>query len=152
MESRFLSFLLLISLGIIVIGCEESSTKTSKDYTKLEDYFGKIHLFKLTPKINSIFVLTDKGCMPCNKKFAKKLKQMDKDSSLVLITAKQTSINLSGFDLSSKKNVFNDVYFSNDYPFLRRSKVIYLGDKKIDSVIELNVRELDHQFNVIFKN
>lgn len=135
-----------------MLGCTESSTKTSKDYTELKSYLDKIHTFQLTPKINSVYVLTDKGCMPCNKKFANKLKQMDKDSSLVLITAKQTSINLSGFDLSSKKNVLSDVYFSKDYPFLRRSKVIYLGDKKIDSVIELNVRELDNQFNVIFKN
>ena len=150
MESKFLSFLILISL--MIVGCSESSTKTSKDYEELKEYLEKIHSFKLTPKINSVYVLTDKGCMPCNKKFAKKLEQIDKDSSLVLITAKQTSINLSGFDLSSKKNLLSDVYFSNDYPFLRRSKVVYLGDKKIDSVIELNARELDNQFSVIFKN
>lgn len=151
MGNKFLNFLLLTNL--LLIGClGSSSNSSSKDYAELKAYMKKVHSYKLDPNINTIFVLTDKGCAPCNKKFAKRLELMDNDSSVILITAKQTSINLSSFDISTKKNVFHDLYFSDDYSFLRRSKVIYLGESKIDSVIQLNLPELDDQFNTIFNS
>ncbi len=144
--SKVIAFLNLIFL----ISCQ---SKEEREYNHYANYFKKEHQFLITDKINSIFILTENGCLPCNRKFSNLLSELkNKDSTLILIMASGTMVNISIFDLYPKNVIFaKNANSEKYYEFLQETKAIFISKNKIDTTLVLEAQNLESQFSEIGK-
>ncbi|MES2133961.1 MAG: hypothetical protein V4506_16535 [Bacteroidota bacterium] len=148
-------YLALISTCFL-FGCNEPETTASRSqegtktqYDSILDYFNTRQHLKLNESFTKLFVVTENGCMPCNKKFLNLVKENLADTSAAFV------IGVSGnyFDiaeLKSSKNIFMDQsILETGYQLFHRSKIIYLKHKNIDTIITIDARQIEEQFNII---
>ena len=146
-------FLFLIS-SIALISCNSNTPITSKDiikneYDEIKFYFETKQNYQLNNNIKTIFVLTDVGCMPCNKHFSNLITEnLNNSSSIFLILASSTNIDLTEFK-KSRNNVFFDKQENLNIKNLKKSKVLFLKNNNIDTSIIIDARQIDLQFREI---
>ncbi len=145
----------LISVFLLV-NCKPSSStnflqneKSLTGYDTLMSYFKERQKTSLSATATKIFVLTENGCMPCNKKFMELLKlNLKNPNSLFIIGAAGNYFDV--FEFSGLTNVFIDQSLTEtEYSILHQSKVIYLKGNKIDTVITITAKGIEEQFEVI---
>ncbi len=145
----------LISV-FLQVNCKPSSStnflqneKSLTGYDTLMSYFKERQKTSLSATATKIFVLTENGCMPCNKKFMELLKlNLKNPNSLFIIGAAGNYFDV--FEFSGLTNVFIDQSLTEtEYSILHQSKVIYLKGNKIDTVITITAKGIEEQFEVI---
>ena len=137
-------------LTILFLGC---SAPKSKDFKHLEKYFKEVHNFTLDNKINQIFVITEGvGCSECDKTFSKAaFDYSQNENSIFLVSAIGKFIDIQPF-LMLDKNCFFDCEFNRtEYSEFENSRVIFLKNKEIDTVIIIDYNEIKQQLEY-FKN
>lgn len=132
---------LLVSLFIVFISCEKTPAK------KIESYFREKHNYSFSNNLKAIFVLTESGCMNCNKQFSEFIsKDVAKDDVVCLIKASGTRVDISGIE----NNGITSFYDTNpDEAILSESGVIFLKNKEIDTIIKIDAKTLDGSFSYI---
>ncbi len=149
---------LKISVFLILffaLSCTENSQKNSEgkieikpktSYELISDYFKEQQNYKLTTGIKTVFVLSDDGCPPCNKHFSQLMIHHLNDSSAVfLIVASGTNIDLSEYT-KAKSRVFYDKPENAKNILFNKSKAIFIKQQHIDTIINIDARGLDLQF------
>ncbi|MBI3519982.1 MAG: hypothetical protein HY062_11570 [Bacteroidetes bacterium] len=147
----------LINLGVLLLVltcCTEKNTttevhKTENQYDSIADYLKRQHQYALSDSIKTIFILTDIGCMPCNKHFSELMSDnLSNSSSLFLILASGVNLDLSSFN-SSKSKVFYDRPENITNIFLKQSKAIFIKHHQVDTSIIIEARQIDWQLKTI---
>jgi hypothetical protein len=96
-------------------------------------------------------VLTENGCVTCNKKFASLVEtNLSNPSSLILLVAQGNIVNTKIFD-GAKNVLFDQSVAETEYKIFSQSKVIYFRshDRGIDTIITIDARSIDRQFDII---
>jgi hypothetical protein len=145
-----LSSLLLFSCNVKTDSKSTLEKKMISRYDSILDYFATRQNRPLKSKFNALYVITEMGCVTCNKQFYDLIKSKLKDpQALFLVQANGAYLNLSGLD--SLSNVyFDQSLLETDYKIFHQSKVIYFKDAKIDTVVTINdARLLEAQLDFI---
>jgi hypothetical protein len=102
----------------------------------------------ISNKYNKIYVLTEQGCLPCNTKFTKFVaNKINEDSTLIIVNASGVYVDISEF-LDKKENIFFTKQSSNDSLF-NTSKILFLKNNQLDTIIYINPSKLQSQFEYI---
>lgn len=118
-------------------------------YDSIVDYFKIRQKISLEVGITKIFVLTEKGCMSCNKKFMELVEEnISNKSALILIGTDGSYLDVSKFT-PSKRILVDQSLIETGYTVLHESKVIYLRNKSIDSIVTIDARQIQRQFEFI---
>jgi hypothetical protein len=136
--NKILCFIFLLT----VFSCEKKSLSEKEKFIEnLKEYLNVKHQIKLNNSIKKVFILTDENCHSCNKFFAKTIeKNINDSSSLLLVSASSSKIDLSPFDGA------NNVFFENkskEIFLFDNSKIIFLNQEKIDTIISIKLDNLD---------
>jgi hypothetical protein len=149
-----ISFILLL---FFALGCSDTAEQTTENkptesrYTTISNYFKERHQVTITDSIKAIFVLTDNGCGPCNKHFSELMaSHMNTNTSLFLILASGTNIDLSEFK-QSKSKIYYDKPENIAHHLFDETKAIFIQHQKIDTTITIDARLIDYQFSEINK-
>lgn len=127
----------------------DNEIKVKNAYEDIKLYFKEKQNYFLKNKIKTIFILTDIGCMPCNKHFSNLITDnLNDTSSLFLVLASSTNIDLTEFK-KNKTRVFYDKPENIKDNLLRNSKAIFIKNNKIDTAITIDARQIDLQFREI---
>jgi len=89
-----------------------------------------------------IFILTDKGCIACNKSYSNYLTSLNDNKNIIIINLSDGS-KIDIRELLNQKNVIND--FNQDianYLEIRNSKAIVINENAVDSVIDIKPSSL----------
>ena len=150
MVHKLLIYLILISGLIFVSSC--NSQKKEEKFNKIINYFEKVHNYKLGNDINKIVIISEgKGCASCEKAFAKTALEYLVDSTVFLVTATGNHIDIQPF-LQLERNCFVDWQLNaTEYSEFVSSRVIYLKNNEIDTVIIINSNEIMQQLEFIRK-
>lgn len=145
MTQKFLVFLnriLYFLLFLIVLSCEKELLTENENFLEnLKEYFQFKHNKKLDNSLKRVFILTDKNCHSCNKFFAKTIeKNINDSSSLLVVCASSSKIDLSTFE--GANNVFFDMK-NKKSPLFANSKIVFLNQGKIDTIININIENVD---------
>jgi|GEM_PF-1118405 len=137
------SFLLLI-FSFFLFSCNNNSVK--KEFKEIANYFKETHNYEIDQKCKAIFVLTSRGCNSCNKYFSKFMLSNSYDSDVIyLIKASKNAIDLSGFE-----DYNGVVFYDTDYQkFFGNSKIIFLNNKQIDTIIIIEPQTILDGFQII---
>ncbi len=120
------------------------------DIEKIKNFLLVKHKIKLSNKVNKLFVLTSYGCHSCNKKFSELIQNnLQQENSFFIITANGNSIDLTPF-LGFKNNlIINNSVIDTTLNILNETKVIYFKNNKIDTIVTIDARQLENQFQII---
>ncbi len=143
---------LMIFLGSLLWSCSGSS---NSEFEQLADSLKREYDINLGTQVQRILVLTEEDCPSCNVYFAKAIiKYVDDPNSIIIANASGSRVDLSA--LIQVEKAVNNVYIARTYnkqnSFVNKTKVIYLVNSKIDTVVTINARELESQFKYIFEN
>ena len=133
-----------VLLAIILTAC---STTQQKEYKKVVNYFETTHNYKIDSTITKIVVIDEgKGCGTCDKTFAETcFKSFTKENTVFLVTAKGNYVDIQPF-LGLEKNCYFDWQLNlKEYPEFGSSKVIYLKNNVIDTIVVINSSEIMQQ-------
>lgn len=148
-----MKYLILIScLSLTLFSCNTKSKKEiTTDYDKICNYFDSTFDFKINENYNKLIVISDTGCSNCNKNFMKFcLNYLNNESSIILITAHSTLMDLSEA-MASEGNIFFDSDINtSQFNTFSSSRVIYFDNNAIDTVIVLDSFEIETQFDYIY--
>lgn len=138
------SFILLICSLLFILSCANPS---EEEYTEIKQYFKNTHNYEIDDDLQAVFVLTSIGCRPCNKSFSQLMLDKNYNNNVIyLIKASRNAI-----DLSAYKNyegiIFYDSKFENN--IFSNSKVIFIKDKKRDTIINIEALSLEKGFQLI---
>lgn len=145
---------ILFLLCFFVMACSTVSQKKD-EFTELKTYFNKKHHLNNLNSYNNLIVINDQGdCLNCNNKFSKAMaKNLDDSKNLFLIATSGTNVDISPYlDKEQDNNVVFD--FANSFSklnLINHSAIIKLGNQKIDSIIEIDVSNVDTTINYFFK-
>jgi hypothetical protein len=104
-------------------------------------------------QFSRIFILTEKGCINCNRSFSKVIEEEINDSTLCIISASGIMVDISSFQNGMQKNVifdYDNFFINND--LINTSSIGYLVRGELDTIIELSAAELQNQFRLIKSN
>ncbi len=156
MEKQFLhysnlinrtTFILIVILGCL--GCGGDKTKTT-DYKIVKKYFWERHNLRLNKDIKQVVVLSENGCVPCNTRFAEFiLYGIKKSSSIILVTASGARIDLSKLDEENKNILYDQNITDTPYTLFNESKIIFINNNSIDTIITIDARQIEKQFELI---
>jgi len=135
-------------LTIVFLGC---SPQKSKDFEHLEKYFKETHKFKINDKIDKIVVLTEgASCASCDKIFARTaFEHLQNENTVYLVTATGNIVDIQPF-LMLEKNCFFDWQLNRaEYSEFSSSRVIYLKNNVIDTIIIINSNEIREQLEYL---
>ena len=138
-----LNKILICFFAISFFAC---SNQKVNDFERLEKYFKDTHNKKLGNDINKIVVISEgKSCPTCEISFAKTILQCFSDSTVFLVTAKGNYVDIQPF-LGLEKNCYFDWQLNlKEYPEFGSSKVIYLKNNVIDTIVVINSSEIMQQ-------
>jgi len=144
---------LSICLYFTFIACSDNAkqNKIITDYELITIYFKEQQKFQVSDSIKTLFVLTDYGCMPCNKNFAEVMvKNLNNPSVLFLILAAGSNIDASEF-MKSKNKIFFDLPENVKHHLFENSKVFFFKKNEIDTTIIINAQQIENQIDEINK-
>jgi hypothetical protein len=127
------------------------ATKQSKKYKKIDNYLST-HFKQYDSKENNcLFLLTEQGCIPCIKEFAKLIKDYkNKQNTYIVICADGGIVDISPFiNDSTLINIYNDAKFVFSKEILPFFSAIFLKKERIDTIIEIKALALQGIFTFI---
>ncbi|MDR2927690.1 MAG: hypothetical protein LBV41_05775 [Cytophagaceae bacterium] len=146
MKNLITEIVLLSGFVLSVLSC---TSQQEKEFQNIENYFENKHGYKVTGDINKVIIIGEgSNCSVCDKVFAQTAREYLADSSVFLITAKGSIVDVQPF-INSKQNCFFDWQLNSSE--LSNSRVIYFNNNKVDTIIVINSEELMQQMDS-FKN
>lgn len=141
----------LIYWGLISFLLLASCNKTDKNYSNISKYLN-IKDIDIKNGYKKIVVITDEGCMACTNFLSMEmLGELDEKHTLFVVTSKN-SHTIEPF-LQKNDNLIVDWQMDiNKYPEFAKSSVIFLGENKVDTVINISANEIQEQLNFIKKH
>lgn len=138
-----LYLLLLISI------CESCSTNKNNINNKVIEYLeNHFNEFDSSEK-SCILLLTEDGCIPCNREYAKFIQNnfINKENSYIILSASGAYFDVSPFMLTDGiKNVTeddNNKFKKDIYPY---SSAIFIHRNKIDTIIQITAKDIEKTF------
>ncbi|MDR2009478.1 MAG: hypothetical protein LBQ22_03245 [Bacteroidales bacterium] len=142
-KNSFISFFVFA-----VFAC---SSPRQKNFSHIEEYFENTHNYKFNDTINKIVVIAEGSvCGSCENAFAKTTYQyLKNDKTIFLITTMGTIIDINPF-LQMDNNCFFDWQLNtSEFPEFESSRVIYLENSQIDTIVILDSSILSQQLEYI---
>jgi hypothetical protein len=136
---KIFSLLLLFSCGEnknkIILNRDQTLVSILKDSLNIEKTY------------SNIFVLTEDGCMACNKSFSVFMQNNYNENNLYLLAASGLIVDMSPFlDKVSKKEMIEmPINYIQKHKILDGSGLIRMKGNKIDTIIRLNAENLSDQ-------
>jgi hypothetical protein len=122
------------------------NTTNENGYAKAESILLNEIVTAVNQNTKRVYILTEKECPTCNKEFAQFMEENLKDSTAIfIINAKGLQMDISMFE-EPKSNVIRKKLKD---PFFQKTKAIVLTNKKIDTILEINVRDKQNQFDYL---
>ena len=149
MTKRYVNIICL-ALLIISYGC---STTNNKDYNLITNYVKKNFNGYNTKKQSCILLLTENGCIPCNRMYAKFIQDrfINKDNAYIVLCASGSIVDIKPFIFNdSIKNVCEDekeIFTKEIYPY---SAAILIKENKVDTIIQITSTNIEKTFDYIF--
>lgn len=143
---------LLLCCFILCYSCNKSQPVSEKHIKPgLNDFFTKAKMHGYDQETTSILILSEEGCMSCNKMFSNLLQCfINKPNAIILISASGTRIDISPFQHDSIKNVlFDESNEFSDLNLVEKSGAIFLHKGQIDTIINIEARNLEEQLGYI---
>ena len=136
-------FLLLI----LLTACTGQEQIDHKIFKK----FYAVPRFKTDKKSKAVFLISDNNCSTCNQMFSDfAVQKIDNKDIVYIISADQNKINIAGFTDNKRDNVFIDtdkaLYNDDD---IKSSIVFLLHENKVDTMLQINTREIEQQLSFI---
>lgn len=139
-------------LAIAFSSCSSSiQTKVDEQNDQLERLVyvdGKVQQIN---DLKAIFVLTEEGCLPCNRSFGEIIENHLEDSTcLIWVTAMGTGLDISAYRSNEKHVIWDYEDRMRAVGILKGSGVILLQDGRIDTVIQIgNARTVTASLNYL---
>jgi len=137
--------LFILILLLLVFSC--SLSEDEKNYNKLKTFLGNNN-FEIE-NYSSILIVSESGCMNCNKSFANIVKRnLNSKDNLIIISAKGTGVDISPF-LESKNTILD---FENKFAklaLIKNSASIFLDNNKIDTIINIKAKNIKETLTYI---
>lgn len=143
---------LILGAVLLVFSCSKNQKPDLSDkYALLASYFEDAHNHQLDESSWGIVVISNRGCITCNRKFADFMAQQNENSNLIyIITASSSAIDISPFiNMNSKFVFFDERNKIGKLSLLEGSGFIFLGDQQIDTVIEIKANQIESRFDFI---
>lgn len=153
-----LKYLLVFSF-IINNSCNNPSTKEfqvvkSEKIVNVNQLLTKILVdsLKVKKKYAKLFYLSENGCHTCNKSFSHLIQTTFSDSNLYVVNASGMIIDISFFQDNQKENiVFDDANYFVNNGLGKSSSVIFMKNNKVDTLVKINSKDIERQFDYIFR-
>lgn len=147
--SGWVSSVLLLAFAL---ACSPRSKENDK-LQVLHEYFEDNNIHAFSERTESVLVLSEEGCITCNKSYALLLEKLvNSPKCVIVINASGTRLDISDFSSDSITNVyFDDKDDFRSLGLLESSGAIFIGGKKIDTIVELNAKGLEEQLSFINK-
>lgn len=139
-----------ILISIILSACKTTTQADDKSklFAELSDYLMHIHHYRIDASTKTVFIITDAGCFPCNKKFSDFAARYANNSSvLFIITANGTNLDLSLLP-ESNNNIFYDSKNKN-YKWLKKSSALMISEARVDSMLIIDARSIESQIEYV---
>jgi hypothetical protein len=145
---------LLFFYGFILLSC--SDVKTTETYfSELDTYFKNNHNFDSLSFYHYLVVINEQGdCLNCNNKFSKAMaKNVSDKNVLFLIATSGINVDISPYlGKEEEKNILFDL--NNDFKklnLINHSAIFKLEHNKVDTIVEIDVSNVDSSPSFIFK-
>ncbi len=133
----------ILSIALLTVACKD----TSNNNYRLDEYFRTKHSYNLQNDTKAILVLTEEGCPSCNKMFSDVvLKNAGRDNVICLVNAGGAKIDITPFE-AIRNNMFFDA--DNKDSLFANSKVIFLKNKEIDTIVPIKANTIQKDFDFI---
>ena len=142
--------LCFIFISIMLTGCKTNSRTDDKSklFAQLSDYLMNHHHYKINAATKTVFIITDAGCFPCNKKFSNfAARYATNNDVLFIITANGANLDLSLFPKSDSA-IFYDSQNKKD-KWLKRSSVLIINEAKVDSILIIDAKSIESQIDYV---
>lgn len=149
LNSNYLKWIISFFIFTFCLSCQNKSKvkQTNSTYQNLDSFCLANKICDLDT-INALLILSDNGCISCNKSFISIVnKYLTKRKTVTLITASSARLDLSFLEDKILKNIYID--YSKEFEGLKildKSGVIFITKNKIDTIVELDVNQLEKQF------
>lgn len=145
-------FGLIVSIGLVFSSCNDATPTSAmaNDFEQLQSYFKTRHNYALSDSIRQIFVVSEKGCVSCNKNFAElTAKYINEPHTVVLISAEGSRVDVTPF-LEERNNIFweNPASIASNH-LLNKTSLICLSKNKVDTIITINADGIQEQFGFV---
>jgi len=151
MKSSLILYFIFISL--LLTGCQTNSQNDDKSilFAQLSDYLFNHHHYRINADTKTVFIITDAGCLPCNKKFSEfAARYANNHGVLFIITANETNLDVSLFP-KSNNTIFYDSK-NKTYNWLKKSAALIINETKVDSLLVIDARSIESQLEYIEQN
>jgi hypothetical protein len=142
---------LFFALLLVIIACNNSEIKENSTFSKLQQFFNFHHINSFNSTTRCVFVISEQGCMGCNKGLSKLAETYINNKSCVfIIEASGAIVDVSIFENANTSTVFMDT--KNQFQklgMIEKSGVIFLKNNIVDTIINLDVNIIDKQFEFI---
>jgi hypothetical protein len=153
MELKFMTFLKYSIIILLNWSCTLKNNHKEDDYYVLEQSLEKEYAIKLNSDIKKIFVLTEENCMSCNKYFAEIIKNyQNKKSAIIIVNAVGVRVDISEFKKKKADNIYYSINYNRNNSFVNKTKAIFLDNKQIDTIINIEAKGLQQQIDFILEN
>ena len=130
------------------MGCQHA---VDDKYAQLETLVHGYSEGERLSKFRAIFVLTEEGCLPCTKAFARILENhVDDTTCLFWVSAMGTGLDITPYRSSGKRVIWDYDNRLQDSGILVGSGAIILANGKIDTIVHIgNARTAAESLNYI---
>lgn len=142
--------LCFISISIWLAGCKTNSPTDDKSklFVQLSDYLIHHHHYSINASTKTVFIITDAGCFPCNKRFSNfAARYANNNGVLFIITANGANLDLSLFP-KSNNNIFYDSKNTKD-KWLKKSSALMINEAKVDSILIIDAKSIESQIEYV---
>jgi len=142
-KTSFLLFLVLIS-------CNYNKRNYKKKSSELVEFIKSKNLDN-KDSITTVLLLSDEGCFNCNNRFSKLIQNhINRNNTLIIITASGAKIDISAFQDSNIKNIyFDDINEIAQLNLTQNSGVFFLKNNEIDTIISIQAIDIENQLKFI---
>lgn len=141
----------LIAVLVMVSACGLSTPRKAEDaYSRLKDFLVEARGEDGAETAKVVVVLSESGCMSCNRQYAKWMEDHMQDSHYYfVIEAIGTYVDISAFGEPSPQFYMDKNSRFTGLGLLQGSGAIFMGQDRIDTIVALNAKDLDAQIAFI---
>lgn len=107
--------------------------------------------FEVKANTEAVVFISDHNCATCNQMFVDFIsKKIDRKDILFVVSAGMNKMDISPFLNAGSENIFYDnkkqLYYDDK---LQTSMIFILGKDRVDTIIQVNSREIDNQISYL---
>ena len=134
---QFSKFFMILFIAFL----SSCNNKPKTENEKVMELLLSKNELKITNETKNICILTENSCIACNRAFSSYLKkEIDNKSTILIVNASGQMVDISHFQEIKSDNVFLHKFHDS---FFNKSRLIKLTNKKIDTIIDINVDTIE---------